>query len=80
MNAMTMSPNAPVAIDLSAAGWSWTHVASRVAAAVRAAQARHEARRAYAYMLGCDDHLLRDMGVTRRDVHAAMQALDGRRP
>jgi uncharacterized protein YjiS (DUF1127 family) len=75
---MTMSPNAPMGIDLSAAGWSWKHVASRVAAAVRAAQARREACRAYTYMLECDDHLLRDMGVTRSDVRAAMQALDRR--
>jgi uncharacterized protein YjiS (DUF1127 family) len=75
---MTMSPNAPIGIDLSAAGWTWKHVASRVAAALRAAQARHEARRAYKHMLECDDHLLRDMGVTRSDVHAAMHALDGR--
>jgi uncharacterized protein YjiS (DUF1127 family) len=31
-------------------------------------------RRAVAHMLAFDDHMLRDIGVTRGDVHAAMSA------
>lgn len=75
---MTMSTNIPTAIDLSISG-TWKHLAARIATAVRAAQTRYEARRAYRWMLESDDgHLLRDVGLTRDDVRAAMRALDGR--
>jgi uncharacterized protein YjiS (DUF1127 family) len=75
---MTMSTSIPSAIDLSTAGSAWKRLADRVAAALRAAQARHEARRAYRSLLECDDdHLLRDVGVTRGDVRGDARA---RRP
>lgn len=76
---MTMSTHIPTAVDLSTAGWTWKRLAARIAAALRAAEARHEARRAYGSLLDCDDeHLLRDAGLTRGDIRAAMLALDGR--
>jgi uncharacterized protein YjiS (DUF1127 family) len=75
---MTMSPNAPTAIDLSTAAPTWKAVTARIAAAVRAAHARRQALKAYKHMLAWDDdHLLRDVGLTRGDIHPAMRALDG---
>jgi len=76
---MTMSLNAPFAVDVSTAGQTWTALTTRIATAVRAARARRQARRAYKQMLQWDDdHLLRDVGMTRRDIRGAMRALDGR--
>jgi uncharacterized protein YjiS (DUF1127 family) len=76
---MTMSPNVPTGIDLSTAGWTWKQFAARVATVLRAAQARHDAKRAYRRLLECDDeHLLRDAGLTRGDIRAAICALESR--
>jgi uncharacterized protein YjiS (DUF1127 family) len=47
-------------------------ITSRVVAAVRAAHARREARRAYRQLLECDEHILKDIGVTRGDVREAL--------
>jgi uncharacterized protein YjiS (DUF1127 family) len=76
---MTMLPNAPTATDLLTAAPTWKSVTARIAAAVRAAHARRQAVRAYKHMLAWDDdHLLRDVGLTRGDIHVAMRALDDR--
>ena len=43
---------------------------------IRAAWARGNARRAYRYMLECDEHVLHDIGLTRDDVRKAMAELN----
>jgi uncharacterized protein YjiS (DUF1127 family) len=67
---MTMSPAALIAIDVITP--ARRSVGSRVAAAVRAAWARAEARRAYRRLLESDASVLRDIGVTRGDVRQAL--------
>jgi uncharacterized protein YjiS (DUF1127 family) len=47
-------------------------IGRRIAAAVRAALARRKERYGYRQLLGCDEHLLRDMGVTRADIRQAL--------
>jgi uncharacterized protein YjiS (DUF1127 family) len=47
-------------------------ITERIAAVVRAAVARRTARRDYQRMLEREDHLLRDMGVTRAEVRRAL--------
>jgi uncharacterized protein YjiS (DUF1127 family) len=41
-------------------------------AAVHRANERNRARRDYVALLSLDDHLLRDIGVKRSDVHARL--------
>ena len=49
-------------------------VVSRIAAALSRAKARHD----YRQMLAREDHILRDMGVTRDDVRQALMDCGGR--
>jgi uncharacterized protein YjiS (DUF1127 family) len=48
----------------------------RVRAAIRAANARRQERDAYEYLLGCEDHILQDIGVSRDDVTRAREDCD----
>ena len=48
----------------------------RIRAAIRAANARRQERDAYDYLLGCEDHILNDIGVSREDVGRAREDCD----
>lgn len=52
--------------------------ARRAAAAIRAAVARRRARRDYRRLLDGEDHVLKDVGLSRTDLHAALRECDGR--
>ncbi|MCF1709595.1 DUF1127 domain-containing protein [Tabrizicola sp. J26] len=41
-------------------------------------ETRRRQRDCYRALLGCDDHMLRDLGVTRLDVMHYLERLDGR--
>jgi len=47
---------------------------ARMASALTAARARQAEHRTYTYLLGADEHVLRDIGLTPADVR---RALDG---
>ena len=49
-------------------------IITRIAAAI----SRARARQAYRQMLAREDHILRDMGVTRNDVRQALMECGGR--
>ena len=49
-------------------------IITRIAAALSRAKARHD----YRQMLAREDHILRDMGVTRNDVRQALIECGGR--
>jgi uncharacterized protein YjiS (DUF1127 family) len=49
---------------------------AQIAAAIAARMARAKARNQYRQMLAIEPHLLRDIGVTRSDVLAALRELD----
>ena len=53
-------------------------MADRAAAAVRDALARAKARHGYRHMLDCEDHFLRDAGITRADIRQAYHECGGR--
>ena len=72
---MNFSPAAPIAADFGIRE-PFLMVARHIASAVRAAHARSKGRRAYRQMLLCEDHILRDIGVTRADVRQALRDLD----
>ena len=46
-------------------------MADRAAATVREMLARAKARHGYRQMLDCEDHFLRDAGITRADIRQA---------
>jgi uncharacterized protein YjiS (DUF1127 family) len=50
---------------------------ARIKAALKAAHARRTARREYTYLLGAEDHLLQDIGISRADVRQALRECDG---
>ena len=52
--------------------------ADRAAAAVREVLARAKARHGYRHMLDCEDHFLRDAGITRADIRQAYHECGGR--
>ena len=72
---MTISPAALIAVDVMTPGQFPKGIVTRIASAVRAAHARSLARHAYKQMLQCEDHILRDIGVTRADVRQALRDL-----
>lgn len=49
---------------------------ARLVARLRAARWRRRARRDYEWLLGADDHILADVGVTRAALRAALSDLD----
>ena len=53
-------------------------MAGRAAAAVRDTLARAKARHGYRHMLDCEDHVLRDVGITRADMRQAYHEGGGR--
>ena len=69
---MTMSPAYPIAVEVMGHRHGNPGVVARVGAAVRAAYARHQARKAYEALLLSDDHVFSDIGVTRDDVRSAL--------
>ena len=71
---MTISPAALVSVDVMMPGPPSKGLVTRITTAVRVAYARREARSAYEQMLECEDHILRDMGVT----HLAEKAHESR--
>ena len=52
--------------------------ATRATAAVHDARARAKARGDYRQMLDCEDHFLRDVGLTRADIRNAYRECGGR--
>lgn len=52
--------------------------ARRAVAAVHAAAARRRARREYRHLLDCEDHVLKDIGLSRIDLRAALMECGGR--
>jgi uncharacterized protein YjiS (DUF1127 family) len=48
----------------------------RIRAAIRAANARRQERDDYDYLLGCEDHILNDIGLSREDVSRAREDCD----
>ena len=52
--------------------------ATPATAAVHDALARAKARRDYRQMLDCEDHFLRDAGITRADIRQAYHECGGR--
>ena len=75
---MTSYATSRIAVDIASPNPLWKDVVARCAGACRAALARAEARRAYKLMLQ-DDHLLRDIGISRGDVRQALRELDASR-
>jgi uncharacterized protein YjiS (DUF1127 family) len=69
---MTASIAASTTVDVLNPGQLAAGLTTRSGATVREALARVKARHDYRRMLDCEDHLLRDMGVTRGDVRQAM--------
>ena len=53
-------------------------MADRAAATVREMLARAKARHGYRQMLDCEDHFLRDAGITRADIRQAYHECGGR--
>ena len=53
-------------------------MADRAAATVREMLARAKARHDYRHMLDCEDHFLRDVGLTRADIRQAYHECGGR--
>ncbi len=53
-------------------------MADRAAAVVRDALTRAKARHGYRHMLDCEDHFLRDAGITRADIRQAYHECGGR--
>ena len=51
-------------------------VVARISAAVAASMARAKARHQCRQMLQIDEHLLRDIGVTRNEIQQALRELD----
>lgn len=77
---MTSYATPRIADDIASPNRLWKAVVARCADACRAALARAEARRAYRRMLQWDDeHLLRDIGISRGDVRQALRELDASR-
>jgi uncharacterized protein YjiS (DUF1127 family) len=74
-NAMTISPAALIAVDAMTPGHHLKTWASRVASSARAAYARRQDRISYEQLLACDDHILKDVGVSRTAVREAMRDL-----
>ena len=52
--------------------------ATRATAAVHHARARAKVRGDYRQMLDCEDHFLRDAGITRSDIRQAYHECGGR--
>ena len=69
-----ITTNAPAGITVS--GPTLRGIVARVAAAVAGAMARARARHDYRRLLD-DEALLRDIGVSRRDVHEALAGVGG---
>ena len=57
-------------------GQSSMGVVAGISAAVAASMARAKARHQYRQMLQIDEHLLRDIGVTRNEIQQALRELD----
>jgi uncharacterized protein YjiS (DUF1127 family) len=75
---MTHTPAAVTALDAMIPGLLPTRPAASVGllARLRAAQARRQAIHDYRKLLAVEPHLLADIGLTRADVSAALQAAE----
>jgi uncharacterized protein YjiS (DUF1127 family) len=67
---MSISSSLPIAVDFPMHGNFG--VIGRIRAAIRRTLERRRARHDYEALLGCDDHIFRDVGLTRDDVRSAL--------
>jgi uncharacterized protein YjiS (DUF1127 family) len=73
---MTYLHTAPTTTDLGTQD-PFTTVLGHVAATIRDTLARMKEQRGYRLMLGWDDQQLRDIGLTRDDIRAAIRQCGG---
>jgi uncharacterized protein YjiS (DUF1127 family) len=71
---MSVSPALPFGIEVTGSWDGVSGLIAHVARAIRTAHARRKMRHDYETLLVCDDHILRDIGVTRADVRDALAA------
>jgi uncharacterized protein YjiS (DUF1127 family) len=69
---MSISPALPIGIEVTGSWEGVSGLIAHVAGAIRKAHARGKMRREYRDLLLCEDHILRDIGVTRADVRSAL--------
>ena len=71
---MSVSPALQVAVDVMYGTYHKPSMPNRIFAAIRAAHARRAKVREYEALLLCDDHILKDIGLTRGAVREALAA------
>jgi uncharacterized protein YjiS (DUF1127 family) len=69
---MSVSPALPIGIEVTGSWDGVSGLIAHVGRALRAAHARRKMRRDYETLLLCDDHIFRDIGLTRVEVRKAL--------